>query len=322
MNSNCTWKREIALIQDVKFDLIDHKKTLEHLQSQVIIAAQTQLDHLKTQHENYEQVAGLKKEIKNLQDFISKIPFKDEFKSNLTDLKELYSALYEEIARYKSKLPKPQLKHIEYTEDTELSSIKSTHSKRVLLSDTIKAAKTALMMADPKLDEPLDGYVSPIYYCLMTLSVLKIMLWNPLEWIFKGRVTSNTPIRYLMNNYIDNNKHMQAFQKFSTQILNCELITMTVASGFRELAPYATTLDLKKAIWENKKIPLNKNQPQIDPITLDYLFEFTFTSRLCNAIHLSKQLHNQDTSKLLSEYAFNEIEDHEHFKIYVRNPIL
>lgn len=325
MNSLDAWKQEFALIKDDTQDWSDQQKSITYLKSLITTTASTHLLHLKAQSEHYEQVSEFKRDFNHLKTFILKFQkFTNETcKPEMIKVSELSSAFYNKIVEYKSTLTKPQLKHIEYTEHTDLNSIKPTHSKRVLLSDTIKAAKTALAMAEPQMDAPLDSYVSPLYCCIMTLSVLKIMLWNPLEWIYSGHVTSNSPIRSLMNDYMDTNKHMQAVQKYSRQILNCELITKDVASGFAMLAPYATTLDLKKTIFRNEKVPLDKHQPQIDPGTLDCLIKHAFDSRICNVIHLSKNLHESDyIQQTLSLYTFKETDDHEHFKTYTRHQFL
>ena len=187
--------------------------------------------------------------------------------------------------------------------------------------ESLKSAKEALTMGGVTPDIRFSS-TAPIYYGIMALSALKIILWNPLEWLYYGRVVSSNPIRYLINDYLDSNEHMINFQKISQELFQCELISEDVALSFKELAPFATTLDLKNVRFFSKYLALDKEQPQINQPNLKHLFESAFNSRICNVIHLSQHLHGPETAELLLKHSFVKTEDHEQFQTYVRTPWL
>ena len=307
----------------------------EHLKFLINTTAASHLNSLKTQPEYYEQVADFKREFKCFNNLVSslKLIFSPKHACNDTQIIECYSHLYElssklfsEIIDYKSSLKKPPLKdrpwkHIEYTERTELSSIKGTYPKRVPLSETIKAAQRALRLAESKVNELEACCVKPLLCCLSTLSLLKVVLWNPLEKLYRGEVTTRTPLKYAIDDFMDTNTHIRAFQKFSCQILNCPLITYEVAMGFAKLAPCATTLDLKNAKFANEELSLDAAHPQIDSYNLSLLIEAASGSKLCNTIHLSKPLLEWDyVQEFLSKHTFIQAADFEHSITYIRKP--
>lgn len=305
---------------DGKLFIPDLYDVTQHLDFLITNKARAHMAHLKDQRDHYEDVADFKREVKGLNHLISNLRhlFKDKFET----LYEHSAKLFTDIVEYKANLKKPldrPLKHITYNERTELSSIKGTHSKRVSIDETVKAAETAFKIAEPKLNESLECCVEPLFCCLSTFSLLKIVIWNPIEWMCKGHVSTKTPLKWAIDDYIDRNKHMQAFQKYSTQILNCEIITNEVAMGFAKLAPFATTLDLKNA---TSAVESNTSNPQIDSNSLSLLLEAASASKLCNTIHISKCLLNWDyVSEFLSKHAFVVTNEYPNSFTYTRKPL-
>lgn len=357
MNSSDIWKREIGQLHDIQLNWNDKLEVVDgalrltkgpeeafdgklfipepidvanHLNLLIQSTATLQLKNLKNQTEHYEQIADFKREFKCLHHLISNLRdiFKDdqEMKPHTLSLHENSSGFFSEIVEYKSSLKKPPLKDrpvksIEYNERTELNAIKETYPKRVPINETIKAARTAFKLAEPKANELEACCVKPIFCCLSTLSALKVLLWNPFEWLYKGQIATRTPFRYAIEDYMDNNRHIQAFQKFTRQILNCELITSEVAFGFAKLAEAATTLDLKNAKFTDESLSLDAAHPQIDPDNLSILLEAASGSKLCNTIHLSKSLLEWDyVQEFLSKHTFIQAASFEHSITYIRKP--
>ena len=340
MNSSWIWKHEIGQLYDLRLSLDDTLEVVdgafrltkgetekqdgkliipdlnavsEHLNFLVHNKASTHLTHLKNQTDHYEDVADFKREFKCLNRLISNLRhiFKDKFEM----LYERSSKIFSEIVEYKRSLKKPlnrPIKHITYDERTELSSIKDTYSKRVPIDETVKAALTALKMAEPEVNEPVKRCIEPLFCCLATCSLIKIALWNPIEWLYKGNVSTKSPLRWSLDDYVENNKHMLAFQKFCNQLLNSDMITNEVAMGFAKLAPFATTLDLK-----------NIDYSRIDSNTLSLLLEAACSSKVCHTIHISKNLLESDyVQDFLSKHAFIATIYDKHFTTYTRKFLL
>lgn len=332
MNSSCIWKQAIPPLLDLrlhwndKLEVVDNafqltkgqaeesngtlfihepSNVIECLNSLINETARTHLIDLRKSN-SYENLADFKRQFKCLNNLLSDLRhlFKDQFEP----LYESSLQLFNEIVEYKQSLKKPldrPIKHITYNERTELSSIKAFHPKRVPINETVKAAQAALTLAEPKIDESLECCVTPVFFCLSACSILKIFTWNPLELLYKGQVTTRAPIKWAVDDYIDSNKHMQAVQKYSTQLLNCPLITEEIAMGFAKLAPYATTLDLKNAMYRDPNLELKASRPQIELKTLGLLLEAASASKICNTVHISKELLEwEDAHEFLTRHNF------------------
>lgn len=360
MISSDVWKREIGQLYDLRLNWNDKLEVInsglrltkgseekidgklfipesidiaEHLKFLVNTTATLHLKSLKNQTDHYEQVADFKREFKcfnkmitDLRElFSAKVCNDPQIVEHYSQLYKLSSNLFSEVVEYKASLKKPENrpeKSFQYNERTELSSIKETYPKRVPLNHMLEAAKAAIKLAEPKNLEPMGYCVKPFLCCLTALSVVKYIVWNPFEKCIWGEVTTRTPLKYSVDDYIDTNKHMQAFQKISRQILNCELITNEVALGFAKLASGATTLNLKNAKFFSEELPLDAKHPQIDQSNLMLLLKAASDSQLCNTVLMSKSLLEwNDVPEFLSKHSFIEADKFDHSVTYIRKTL-
>lgn len=219
-------------------------------------------------HAFYEKVASFKRQCKCLCTSLSNLQYAFRAhdigdKSNTERYSQLYTLaanFLKEVEEFKSILVKPPqssrpIKHIDYDERTTLQSIKRNHPKRVPLSETVAAAKKALSFAQPKVEHPL--YIKriiavwtglqlaiPVFFAGI-LTLLKIVFWNPVEWLKYGEVRTQSPLRIVLEQtQRPQSQHMRAYQRYTTQLLHCPQITPDVADAFEQLAPNAYVLDI------------------------------------------------------------------------------
>jgi hypothetical protein len=123
-------------------------------------------------------------------------------------------------------------------------------------------AKQALLLAQPQ-QRPFIRCIKAIGKGLVfaipllkasLLTVLKIVLWNPLEWLIRGEVRTISPLRWLLQELRTDNRHMRAFQSFSTQLFHQPFITEEVVEAFKQFAPQANLLDLDNAVLASEDI--------------------------------------------------------------------
>lgn len=218
----------------------------------------------------YEQVADFKRQVKCLYQCLSDLQYtfrshdcQDERSAVRYDqLFYIAHALRNRVKDYKSTLKKPPLterpiKHIEYNERIDLNSIKWGYPKRVPIQETVAAAKQALSLAR---GESQPSYIrcikaigngllhAPALLGASILTALKIVLWNPLEWLIRGEVRTISPLRWMLQELRNDNVHMRAYQRFSNQLFRQPLITEKVADAFKQLAPEANLLDLENVV--------------------------------------------------------------------------
>jgi hypothetical protein len=227
----------------------------------------------------YEEVADFKREVKCLYSCISMLQYaiRDIDKNQAERYSELFklaSTFLDEVKKHKSTLKQPPLserpiKHIEYNERTDFRSIEYFPSQRVPLKEIVDAAKKALLLARPP-SKPLPLYMKCItvvigllmmIYMMSMLglfTVIKIILWNPIEWFIRGEVRTLSPLRLYLRSVKEKedhkNRHMRAYQLFVPQLLRYPVITDEVAKAFIELAPNAKSLDLHRAILASEDI--------------------------------------------------------------------
>lgn len=250
-----------------------------HLESLINNTATTYFLELKFSEsqssEYYESIADFKRQVKCLKTRISDLQYVfRSFDCNQKSHADRYSALFEqakslwrEVQDYKNSLEKPLLskrpvKNIQYNERTDLYTIKHTYPKRVPLQATVEAAKQALLLAQPQ-QRPFLRCIKAIgkglvfavpLFAAGLLTVLKIVLWNPVEWLVQGEVRTISPLRWFLQKLKTDNPHMEAYQRFSTQLLHQPFITEEVVAAFKELAPQANLLDLGNAVLASEDI--------------------------------------------------------------------
>lgn len=291
--------------------------------------------------EFYEKIVDFKREFKYLYKRISNLQYTLRSHPNKS-YAERYSALFklandflEQIKSYKSILQKPPIaerpiKHIEYNERTELVSIKWSYPERVPVGETVAAAKKALILAQPKPQPLYIKFISVIasrtllmipFIAVGLLTVFKIVLWNPLEWLIRGEVRTISPLRLFTQALKIENRHTEAYQHFTTQIFHRPLITDEVAKAFEQLAPQAKLLDLEYSVLASEDIteladfieedtrpgaiPLAtylqtmKQICEVKKIQLQTLHRVTHLYKLYNDIYLNQQEKNQDVTNFL-----------------------
>lgn len=134
-----------------------------------------------------------------------------------------------EAFNYKERLKKPPphlrpIKNIDYDLRTEPFFIKCTHSERVPVEQTVVAAKKALS------------------YYLKAQQKQKSSFWSsPITFVSE----------YLFPNK-DADMHIEAYQRFSSQLLQTPLISEKFALAFAELAPFVKKIDLSRAHLASK----------------------------------------------------------------------
>ncbi len=334
MYSSDIWKREISPLLDVRLNWNDKlelndgtfqltKGTVEELNGLSILepeivyeqlnalitkTAHNHLTHLKTLENPYEDTSDFKREFKQLGTLLT------DLKKPYIELLSEHAQFFNEIAEFKNTLEKPKdrpWKSIEYNERTEIDSIKKTPSKRTPVSEIIKAATQALNLAEPKIHASLECCVQPVFCCLSLLSCLKVMCWNPCERYRTGKIETRSPLKFAIDGFMDENRHIQAYQRFAAQLLNSETITEEAALGFAKLAPCANTLDLS-----------NANGDQILQSNLSILLNATSKSQLCNTVHFSQSLLlNTQVQNFLFENQFIPLNEQDNFSTFIRRPI-
>lgn len=236
--------------------------------------------------EYYEQVADFKRQVKCLTSKISDLQntfgsHDCNYKKTAQRYSELYNLankLFGQVKEYKSSLSKPPsdqrpIKHIDYNERSTPESIRWKHPNRVPIAETVAAAKKALALT-PK-PRPLymrclsviaGGLLAiPALFGVGLLTALKIILWNPAEWLIRGEIRTLSPViisDVIISRLIEDaiwtpsirQRHQMAFQNFTTQLLHRPQITEEVAEAFAQLAPHANLLDLKDAILASEDI--------------------------------------------------------------------
>lgn len=241
----------------------------------------------------YERISFFNKQCKCLSVRISDLQFTyrrhdindTRFAKHLSMIQDQAYLLSLDVKKYKSTLIKPPLrerspKHIDYNERTHLSEIKLKYPKRVPLEDTVAAAKKALFLAGSSDQDSLYlAFLKKTYSCVQThqrdpiylkcmnvaiqgllltppmfLTILKTIIWNPIEYLFQGEVRSRSPLFLTFESLCNHRHHMQAYQRYATQLLHCPFITEQVAEAFERLAPHAESLDLEKATLGSNNI--------------------------------------------------------------------
>lgn len=251
----------------------------DYLESLITNTAQEYFQTLQFSKEDspvyYEQIADFKRQVKCLHKQVSNLQY--TFRSHDCNNKshaERYSQLFEvaftflkQVKDYKATLKKPSLeerpvKHIHYNERTDLHTIKWSYPKRIPIEETVAAAKQALLLAQPQ-QHPFIRCIKAIGKGLVfaipllaasLLTVLKIVLWNPLECLIRGELRTISPLRWFLQELRTDNSHMRAYQSFSTQLFHQPFITEKVVEAFKQLAPQANLLDLDNAVLASEDI--------------------------------------------------------------------
>jgi hypothetical protein len=239
----------------------------EYLENLLKTSAEECFKNLQTSKndlpEFYEKVALFQKQVKILFSLSSTFEYqlrnsntKKYAPSYLKIFDQSYS-LFERVKKYKSELRKPSqeerpIKHFEYNERTQLSSIKYYHPKRVPLNETVAAAKKALSLSpstsrSQRILKTIGKVILlaiPII-ALSIISVLKLVLWDAYASLLCGKVFTSSPLLDFLDRFIiENTDHWKAYQALCKQILRQSYITKDVVNAFKEVASHAETLDL------------------------------------------------------------------------------
>ncbi len=246
----------------------------DYIDSLIDVTANDVFESLKQINNNspefYEKVADFKRQFKCIYKRTSDLQFtfryhdlnNDRLAQRYSQVFHKASAFLQQIKQYKSNLAKPPLeerprKHINYDNRTDFRSIKYSYPKRVPLDETIVAANKALELAQLKPQSIFREAISfiannillsPVVFLMASLTVIKIVIWNPFELLIKGKVSSTSPLRWFLDSAKVPSSHMKAYQSFTTQILHCPWITEEVAEGFKKLATHADLLDLESVV--------------------------------------------------------------------------
>ncbi len=207
--------------------------------------------------EHYDQVSLFNRDVKRLCRVISDLQYQLRSRDSTqakhySQLFDKASTLRDEIKKYKKTLAKPaqpRVEHAEYNERTELRSIKPFHSKHVSPQSTRAAALKALQFAKTRKSESVFNKCFRLITSIPSViaTVLKIVLWNPIEWLIRGEIRTESPYQTFLLETEGLNRHMDAFQSYVGQLLRQPQITEEVADVFAELAPDAKCLDLNYA---------------------------------------------------------------------------
>ncbi|MBA3604147.1 MAG: hypothetical protein H0W50_11040 [Parachlamydiaceae bacterium] len=246
----------------------------DYIESLIDVTAPKIFESLKQVSSNspefYEKVADFKRQFKCIYKRTSDLQFtftdldihNDRLAQRYSQVFHKASAFLQQIKQYKSNLAKPPLeerprKQINYDNRTDLRSIKYSYPKKVPLEETIVAANKALELAQVKPQSMFREAISfiannillsPVVFLMASLTVIKIVFWNPFERLIKGKVSSTSPLRWLLDFEKVQSSHMKAYQIFTTQILHCPWITEEVAESFKKLAHHAELLDLESVV--------------------------------------------------------------------------
>lgn len=195
---------------------------------------------------------------------------------NQASIKERYSKLYEtassfkkEVIVYKKTLNPPESspgpeEHFSYTERTDSREIKYSRLKNVPFQEIVTAAKNALSLTTQPRHARIDSLkkeslriikdsffnLVPLIGALM-LSVLKIILWNPFEFLFKGVINTKSPLRLLIEeeSLLPCSKmHMFNYQLLVRTITQRPYVKQEQALAFKELVLHVESLDWSTAL--------------------------------------------------------------------------
>lgn len=260
----------------------DPKILADHLEKLVKETSQRCFEILKTQQNTckksdfYEKVASFKRQFKHLSTRISDLQYifrnhdckNNEYAERFSSLFDLAYKFKEEVKNYRSTLQKPEakdrpIKPIEYDERTSIRSIKSHRSQRTPISEILNAARKALKLPQRK-PQALrikclniiqnEGFiVLPALVTFALLTALKIVLWNPFEWLTQGSIKTTSALNWFLDHETPKN-HIIAYQCFTNQLMTSNEITEEVVQAFEELAPHAKELYLEYACLRSKKM--------------------------------------------------------------------
>lgn len=265
----------------------------QHIEKLIIQTARPFFEKLK-EAPIYEEVTQFRKEVKILRHSISNIleALTESYKARYHTLFKTANELYHHVEELKKQLKAPELatrpkQQIEYTERTELSSIKPFLPKRVLIKEVLNAAKEALRLAHlkgeltprTKLEKTAKeasriAFWSVPFFAAMLIDIPKKLFYDPITQDMKGEEQRGSPIKWVLRKYLDEMKeaqHSVAFQAYLNQLMNQSIITDEAADGFCELAPHALVLDLERALLASGNVM--ELEPYIKPRAL-HLKEF------------------------------------------------
>lgn len=244
--------------------------------------------------EYYEIISDFNRQIKSLKNKIGDLQyaFRDDFfGSNAVRYHQLFNLscnLQQEVKKFKSSLKKPPvierpIKHLDYNERTPLTSVGYFSSERTPVKETVAAAKKALLLAQEQSKLTLSNECKDIiksfgFRAIVTLigagfaSAMKIVLWNPFEWLIFRKVKTESPLQLVFQEMI-HDRHLEAYQYFTNQLLHRPIITEEVVNAFVELSVHADCLDLKNAILGSEDVselaPFLKENKNPGAIPLD-----------------------------------------------------
>jgi hypothetical protein len=209
----------------------------------------------------YEQITNFQRKIKQLSCRTSDLQYalrtlNPQYCQRYDELFDQAHNLEIEVKKLKDPVKPPlserPIKHIEYNARTELWSIACFHRKRVPLAETVAAAKQALALSKVKPPQPLyqKSIAAVIKGILFTgaalLTVVKIIILNPIEWLLRGEVRTISPLRWMSEVLKPSNTHTRAYQLYCEQLLRQPRITEDVVKAFHELSGEANCLYLKE----------------------------------------------------------------------------
>jgi hypothetical protein len=276
------WNRDISVLAELNThwqDKLDVKAGFLHLEkgrsvreSEPVVVRPVELaDHLESLIENtaeecfklsasrkecpdfYEKVSDLNRQAKCLTNkiyslFQSILPTWNEgYVNRYSELHNSARAFSSKVQQFKRKLDKPVLndrpiRHVEYTERTDLDTIKQRYSKRVPLGDVLAAAKKALELAQPYEKMAYNNSYLQIGNGAVVASPRQGLMESALKLVMAVFAANESSI------------HMKAFQTYANQLLHTPYITKEFAEAFKELAPHVNALDIRNAVLASKDI--------------------------------------------------------------------
>lgn len=229
-------------------------------------AAQKDSPALKDSSEFYERVADFAEQSDCLSTRISDLQstFRDcgneQYAKRYYELCKLAFASWKQVETYKDTLEEPPLeqrpiRHFIYDERTDT---RSTHDweylARVPVAEIIAAAKTASLLGHPQMSpivkvvkcvrSTIGSVLALSVLCVAgMLTILKIVLWNPFEWLIRGEIRTQSPFRlslsFLKEMSRSDNPHLRAYQYLAAALLHRPAITKELAETFKQLSTYA-----------------------------------------------------------------------------------
>lgn len=301
----------------------NRKAVASHL-GNLVMQTTSLINNLNVQN-SYDECKQLRKRLKEVKSTISNIEYayrasngfdKDRTTIRLSNLFDQFYSLHKHLKEELKEYKPVEIKKINSTVPVNLERVKIRMSAGESVEQVLECAKSVEKRLVPTWKKiiivaliVLPSIIAIVP--LQCLSPLKWVLWNPVEFLVKGEVTTESPYSWYIKNmfhiwdkYVSSSTTKFALKKYAMQVLSDKVITEKHIEAFNYLSKYVTELSLYLLVDSSTQSESTKSRSLITSKDFNALLEIAVENKNIKEISLPYSF--RKTEAYLLEHGFKK----------------